>query len=116
MSKVKGKFGYDDALDAFGCHGIGGVWGGIATGIFAQKSINPEMIRWNGLIYGDVELFAMQILSIIITMVVAGVASFIILKVMKYFGDLRVSTQEEAVGLDLSEHNEVAYPAFHGLD
>lgn len=51
MSKVKGKFGYDDALDAFGCHGIGGVWGGIATGIFAQKAINPDVVRWDGKIF-----------------------------------------------------------------
>ena len=52
MSVVKKRFGYDDALDAFGCHGVGGIWGGIATGIFAQKSING-VARWDGLIYGE---------------------------------------------------------------
>lgn len=116
MSKVKGKFGYDDALDAFGCHGIGGVWGGIATGIFAHQSINPDVIKWNGLIYGETKLFGAQLLSIVVTIVIAVVVSFIILKVMKCFGDLRVSVEAEGVGLDLAEHNEAAYPAYNGLD
>lgn len=116
MSKVKEKFGYDDALDAFGCHGIGGVWGGIATGIFAQKSINPDVVRWDGLIFGETKLFFVQIESIIITMVVAVVATFVIVKIMKLFGDIRVSQDAEALGLDLAESNESAYPAFNGLD
>lgn len=116
MSKVKEKFGYDDALDAFGCHGIGGVWGGIATGIFAQKSINPDVVRWDGLIFGETKLFLVQIESIIITMVVAVVATFVIVKIMKLFGDIRVSQDAEALGLDLAESNESAYPAFNGLD
>lgn len=116
MSKVKKKFGYDDTLDAFGCHGIGGVWGGIATGIFAQKSINPDAVRWNGLIFGETKLFLVQIESIIITVVFAVVATFVIVKVMKLFGDIRVSQEAEALGLDLAESNESAYPAFNGLD
>ncbi|MBQ2801578.1 MAG: ammonium transporter [Lachnospiraceae bacterium] len=116
MSKVKEKFGYDDALDAFGCHGIGGVWGGIATGIFAQKSINPDVVRWDGLIFGETKLFLVQVESIVITAVIAVVATFIIIKIMKLFGDIRVSQEAEALGLDLSESNESAYPAFNGLD
>ncbi len=116
MSKVKGKFGYDDALDAFGCHGIGGIWGGIATGLFAKQSINPDVIKWNGLMYGETKLFGVQLLSVIITIVIAAVATFIILKVMKCFGDIRVTQQAEGVGLDLAEHNEAAYPAYNGLD
>ena len=116
MSKVKSKFGYDDALDAFGCHGIGGVWGGIATGIFAQKSLNPDVIRWNGLLFGETHLFIVQIISIIITMAIAAIISFVILKVISLFGDLRVTSEEESIGLDLAEHNEAAYPAFNGLD
>lgn len=116
MSKVKGKYGYDDALDAFGCHGIGGIWGGIATGLFAKQSINPDVIRWNGLVYGEARLLGVQLLSIIVTILIAVVMSFIILKVMKYFGDLRVNVEDEAIGLDLSEHNEAAYPAYNGLD
>lgn len=56
LGRLKTKFGYDDALDAFGCHGIGGIWGGIATGLFAQKSINGAA-QWDGLVFGDSHLF-----------------------------------------------------------
>ncbi len=115
MGTVKSKFGYDDALDAFGCHGIGGVWGGIATGLFTQTSINSAA-QWNGLFFGDTKLFIAQILSIIITIVFAGVITFIIVKVIKLFGDIRVSEESEAEGLDLTEHSESAYPSFNGLD
>ena len=115
MGKVKAKFGYDDALDAFGCHGIGGIWGGIATGLFGQTSINSAA-QWNGLFFGDTRLFIAQILSIVITVVFAGVMTFVIIKVMKLIGDIRVGTSEEADGLDVAEHGESAYPAFTGLD
>ena len=115
MGKVKSKFGYDDALDAFGCHGIGGIWGGIATGLFTQKSINSAA-QWNGLFFGDTKLFVAQIMSMIITIVCAGVMTFIIVKVIKLFGDIRVSEDSEAEGLDITEHSESAYPSFNGLD
>ena len=115
IGKIKAKFGYDDALDAFGCHGIGGIWGGIATGLFGQTSINSAA-QWNGLFFGDTHLFIAQILSIVITVVFAGVMTFIIIKVMKLFGNIRVETLEEADGLDVAEHGESAYPAFTGLD
>ena len=115
VEKVKAKFGYDDALDAFGCHGIGGIWGGIATGIFGQSAINP-VARWNGLLYGDVNLFVAQIISIVITIIFAGGMTFLIIKVMKMFMDIRVEKAEEADGLDVAEHGEQAYPAFNGLD
>lgn len=115
MSVVKSKFGYDDALDAFGCHGIGGVWGGIATGLFAQTSIN-SVAQWNGLFFGDISLFIAQIKGILITVVFAAVMTFIILKVMKLFMTIRVESSEEADGLDVAEHGETAYPAFNGLD
>ncbi len=115
MEKVKAKFGYDDALDAFGCHGIGGVWGGIATGLFGQTAINP-VAQWNGLFYGDIKLFVAQIMGIAITIIFAGVMTFLIIKVMKLFMDIRVESSEEADGLDLAEHGETAYPAFNGLD
>ena len=115
VEKVKVKFGYDDALDAFGCHGIGGIWGGIATGIFGQTAINP-VAQWNGLFYGDVKLFIAQIMSIVITIIFAGGMTFLIIKVMKMFMDIRVDSSEEADGLDVAEHGESAYPAFNGLD
>ena len=115
MGRVKNKFGYDDALDAFGCHGVGGIFGGIATGIFASQKVNPD-IMCNGLIYGDVKLFLVQILSIVVTIVIAVVATFVIIKIMKVFTDIRVSELDEANGLDISQHNESAYPSFMGLD
>lgn len=115
ITVVKNKFGYDDALDAFGCHGVGGIWGGIATGIFANTSINPAL-QGNGLFYGDTKLFIAQIISIIITIAIATVMSFIIMSVIKIFMEIRVSKFDEANGLDLSEHDESAYPAYTGLD
>jgi Amt family ammonium transporter len=115
MTKIKAKFGYDDALDAFGCHGIGGIWGGIATGLFTQKSINPAA-QWDGLLFGNTHLFVAQVLSIVITIIFAGLATFIILFVMKKFMAIRVTPEKEAQGLDLTEHSELAYPAFTGLD
>jgi ammonium transporter, Amt family len=115
MTKIKAKFGYDDALDAFGCHGLGGIWGGIATGLFTQTSINSGA-QWNGLIFGDVKLFVAQVLSIVITIAFAGIATFIIVSVIKKVMPIKVSQEEEAQGLDLVEHGEVAYPSFNGLD
>ena len=115
MSVVKKHFGYDDALDAFGCHGVGGIWGGIATGIFAQKSING-VARWDGLIYGDYHLFLAQIISIVATIAVAIVGTLICAAIVKLFTPLRVSEHDERVGLDESQHGESAYPSFNGLD
>lgn len=115
MTTVKEKFKYDDALDAFGCHGIGGVWGGIATGIFASGKVNP-LVTEEGLIFGGTKLFVAQIESIVITIVLAVVATFIIMTVLKAFGGCRVTSEEEARGLDISEHSESAYPAFTGMD
>lgn len=115
MSVVKKHFGYDDALDAFGCHGVGGIWGGIATGIFAQKSING-VVRWDGLIFGDYRLFLAQIISIVATIAVAIVGTLICASVVKLFTPLRVSEHDERVGLDESQHGESAYPSFNGLD
>ncbi len=115
VSTIKRKFGYDDALDAFGCHGIGGIWGGLATGLFALKSINPAA-QWNGLFFGQTELFVAQIVSILVTIILASVGTFIIFKVISLFMEMRVSDKEELEGLDRSEHNENAYPSFTGMD
>ena len=115
MSYVKRKLGYDDALDAFGCHGIGGVWGGIATGIFASKSVN-DVVRWDGLIYGDWHLLVAQLISIVITIAIAIVGTLICAGIVKLFTPLRVTEKEERVGLDRSQHGEDAYPTFNGLD
>ena len=115
ISKVKQKLGYDDALDAFGCHGIGGIWGGIATGLFTQTSIN-DVARWNGLFFGDTQLFIAQIISIVVTIAVAIIGTLICIAIVRCFTTLRVSKQEEQKGLDISEHKENAYPSFNGLD
>ena len=115
ISKVKQKFDYDDALDAFGCHGIGGFWGGLATGLFTQTSIN-SVAKWNGLFFGDTHLFIVQVISILVTIVVAVVGTLICIGLVRLFTPLRVEKRDEQVGLDLSEHNETAYPSFNGLD
>ncbi|MDF2590295.1 MAG: ammonium transporter [Anaerocolumna sp.] len=115
MTKIKAVFKYDDALDAFGCHGIGGIWGGIATGLFTQKSINGAA-QWDGLLFGNTKLFIAQIVSIVITILFSAIATFVILFVMKKFIAIRVTPAQEAQGIDISEHNEMAYPSFTGLD
>ena len=107
---IGAKFGYDDALDAFGCHGIGGIWGGIATGLFAQTSINP-VAKWDGLVFGDYHLFVAQVLSILVTIAVAVVGTLICVGIVRLFTKLRVDENSENVGLDDSEHGERAYSA-----
>ena len=115
IAVVKKKFGYDDALDAFGCHGIGGMWGGIATGIFGLSSIN-SVAEWNGLCFGDTKLFIAQVVSILVTIVVAIVGTLICLTITKLITPIRVSKKDELIGLDKSEHSETAYPSFNGFD
>ncbi len=112
---VKKKLKIDDALDAFGCHGIGGIWGGIATGLFAQSSIN-DTARWNGLFFGDVRLFGAQLAGIVITILFAVIGTLICVAIVRIFTPLRVDQKEEQIGLDLSQHGESAYPSFNGLD
>ncbi len=116
ISVVKPKFGYDDALDVFGCHGVGGIWGGIATGLFAQKSINSAA-AWDGLVFGDVNLFLRQLAAIGITIVIAVVGTLIAGGITSLITKgLKVSKKEEDLGLDSAEHGETAYPAFNGMD
>lgn len=115
MTKVKQKFGYDDALDAFGCHGIGGIWGGIATGLFAQTAINP-VAQWNGLFFGDTQLFIAQIIAIVISIVYATGMTALIMFVLKKIMVIRIGSEEEVQGMDISEHSEEAYPTFSGID
>lgn len=110
ISVLKAKFGYDDALDAFGCHGIGGTWGALATGIFATKTINSAGA--NGLLYGNPSQLGIQALSVLVTVAFAVIGSFILLKVVGLVTKLRVSEDQEATGLDLSLHGEEAYPDF----
>lgn len=112
---IKKKLKIDDALDAFGCHGIGGIWGGIATGIFGKSSINPAA-KWDGLIYGEWRLFIAQIEGILITIAIAVVGTLICVAIVRIFTPLRVTDREEKIGLDISQHGESAYPSFNGMD
>lgn len=115
VALVKKKLKIDDALDAFGCHGIGGIWGGIATGLFGQSSIN-SVAQWDGLVFGDFHLFAAQLIGIVVTIAVAIVGTLICVAVVKIFTPLRVTVKEEQIGLDITQHGESAYPSFNGLD
>ena len=112
---LKQKLKIDDALDAFGCHGIGGIWGGIATGLFGKTSVN-SVAKWDGLVFGDHRLFLAQVLSIVITIVIAIVGTLICIGIVRIFTPLRVDPKEEMVGLDASQHGENAYPSFNGFD
>lgn len=112
---IKKVLKIDDALDAFGCHGIGGIWGGLATGIFGVKELAPGVesgAKWDGLVFGDYHLFLAQAESIIVTIVIAVVGTLICAGIVKLFvKKLRVSDTVERLGLDESQHGEVAYPA-----
>lgn len=111
---VKARLKYDDTLDAFGVHGIGGIWGSIATGIFATKDVNPA--GNNGLLYGNPEQLLHQSIGVVIAVALAAVGTFIILKLMGLFIQLRVSKEEELMGLDLSFHEEPAYNQLGSLE
>ncbi len=107
VTYVKGALGYDDSLDAFGVHGIGGIWGAIATGIFATRAVNPAGA--DGLLYGNPVLLWIQAKAVVVTIVWSFVLGFVLLKVVQAFMGLRVSEHEERVGLDLTLHREAAY-------
>ena len=115
MNIIKQKLKIDDSLDAFGCHGIGGIWGGFATGLFGQSSIN-SVAQWDGLVFGETRLFVAQIISILVTIAVAVVGSLICIGIIRIFTKLRVDEKDEIVGLDSSQHGENAYPSFNGFD
>lgn len=115
INLIKHKLKIDDSLDAFGCHGIGGIWGGIATGLFGQSSIN-SVARWDGLVFGQTELFVAQVISILVTIVVAVVGSLICIGVIRVFTKIRVDEKDEMMGLDVTQHGENAYPSFNGFD
>lgn len=112
-TKLKSAFGYDDSLDAFGVHGIGGTLGAILTGVFATKHVcDPALVSGGqnvGLIDGRFELMIGQLVAVFITWVLAAVATFVILKVLDVTMGLRVKKDEEMQGLDLSQHGEEGY-------
>lgn len=117
ISNLKARFGYDDALDAFGCHGIGGIVGGILTGLFCVPELS--WTDFGGLFYtGDPTLLIAQVLGIAVTIAIVLILDLVLVLVVKALcsGNLRVDEADEALGLDVSEHGESAYPAFTGLD
>ena len=107
VALVKAKFGYDDSLDAFGVHGIGGMWGAIATGLWATTTVNPDGA--NGLFYGETDLFVAQIISIGVAVIFAVVGSAVLYKIVDAITSLRADDAEEVTGLDLTEHGERGY-------
>ena len=106
VAVLKSKFGYDDSLDAFGIHGVGGMWGAIATGLFATVSVNPDGA--DGLFYGG-NLLIPQLISLVVAIALAIIGTTIIFKVISLFMDMRVSISAESLGIDISEHGEGAY-------
>lgn len=107
VTAIKQKLGYDDTLDAFGLHGIGGIWGGMATGLFATTKVNEAGA--NGLFYGDPKHLLTECMGILFTMIFSVVITFLILKGIQTFTSLRVKPEQEMIGLDLSIHGEKAY-------
>ena len=103
----KTKFGYDDALDVVAVHGVGGLWGALATGLFASVSVNPDGA--SGLFFGNASQFTIQVVGAGAVMVFSLVVSAAILKVVDMTIGLRVSNEDEVQGLDLSQHSEVGY-------
>ena len=104
---LKSRLGYDDSLDAVGIHGIGGTWGALATGLFASKAINPGGA--DGLFFGNPGQLWIQFVAVLATWVLAFVGTLVILKIVDWTMGLRVSDEEEQLGLDLSQHDERAY-------
>lgn len=103
---LKSKVGYDDSLDAFGIHGVGGMWGAIATGLFATVTVNPDGA--DGLFYGGNYLIP-QLISLVVAIALAIIGTVVIFKVVSFFMDMRVSISAESLGIDISEHGEGAY-------
>jgi len=105
ISLMRRKSGVDDALDVFGLHGLGGIWGAIATGIFAL----PALTDTPGLLYGSTSLFTGQILAVAFTLVYCFAVSFVIMKAISYVMRVRLTEEEELIGADIVEHGESAY-------
>jgi Amt family ammonium transporter len=104
VAKLKHKLGYDDSLDAFGVHGICGIWGALATGLFASPAVNAA---GTGLLYGNPKQLWIQLVSIIGTAVFSAVATLIVIGITRLVtGPLRVDSDSEIQGLDNAFHGE----------
>jgi Amt family ammonium transporter len=107
VAVVKSRAGYDDALDAFGVHGVGGIWGALATGLWATKTINAAGA--DGLFYGHAMQLWIQAKACLVTAVYSAVMTYVLLKLVDRLMGLRVSEQDERIGLDLTQHREAGY-------
>ncbi len=105
VAVIKPRLGYDDTLDVFGVHGVGGVWGALATGIFAQKSVGGT----DGLLFGNFHQFGVQAVSVLATIAYAAVMTFVLYKLVDAVIGMRVTKKDEIVGLDISQHREAGY-------
>jgi ammonium transporter len=105
VSVVKHKYGYDDSLDAFGVHGIGGIIGAILTGVFASPAIQSS---YSGLLYGNAKQLGIQLVATLVTMAFSALMTFILYKVVDSMVGIRATQKEEIAGLDISQHNEMA--------
>ena len=107
VSVVKPKFGYDDSLDAFGVHCVGGIWGALATGLFASKIVNPAGA--DGFLLGNSRQLLVQALAVGVTIIYTAVVTLVLYKVVDFVMGMRVKENDELVGLDLTQHHERAY-------
>jgi Amt family ammonium transporter len=107
VAVVKPKYGYDDSLDVFGVHGVGGILGTICVGLFASKAVNPQGA--DGLFFGNPHFLITQTIGVLVTIAYTVVVTFIIYKLIDIFLGVRINEQEESLGLDLSQHREHAY-------
>jgi Amt family ammonium transporter len=107
VTLIKAKLGYDDSLDAFGVHGVGGIWGALATGLWATKAVNVG--GNDGFFAGNPKQLLVQAAAVGVTMVFSFVGSLVLLRVVNTITPLRVEEHEERVGLDLTEHREAGY-------
>ena len=106
VSVVKHKLKYDDSLDAFGVHGIGGIIGALATGLLATPAIQSA---YSGMFYGNAKQLGIQLIATVATIVFSGVMTYILFKVVDKMVGIRATQKEEIAGLDITQHNEMAY-------
>jgi Amt family ammonium transporter len=107
VTVIKPLLGYDDSLDAFGVHCVGGIWGALATGLFASKLVNPAGA--DGLFFGNPKQLFIQLATVLVTIIYTAVMTLIIYKLVDLFIGVRVDEKSEAMGLDLTQHHERAY-------
>jgi len=107
VARIKTRFKYDDSLDVFGIHGIGGIWGTIATGIFAEKAVNEAGA--NGLLFGNMQQFLVQSFLVLVAVTYAAAMTWVLYKFVDALIGMRVEQKQEIIGLDLTQHSESAY-------